>query len=145
MIDEIEDQFYEFWLAYPWRPGNPKKPALQIYRRLIAQGADPAAILAGAKSYAAARAGQDPQYTAMARTWLHQERWTCEYELKSVNETVLSRGFYAKADSPQMAAWDAVYRAKKGINGPRDRKGGWWFPTEWPPDGNVVPIGRKTA
>jgi hypothetical protein len=140
----IEDWFHEFWQAYPFRPGNPKKPAFEIYKKAIARGVFPSTILNAAKEYAATRSGEDPKYTAMARTWLGQERWTCEYELKGVNETVLAHGFYAVADSPQMAAWDAVYRARKGINGPRDRKGGWLFPTEWPPDGNIVSI-KRTA
>ncbi len=42
-------------------------------------------------------------------------------------------GFYAAADSAELAAWDAHARATRGRNCPRDRNGGWRFPAQWPP------------
>lgn len=41
--------------------------------------------------------------------------------------------FYARAESPQLDAWDAHYRAVSNKSAPRDRDGGWYFKTEWPP------------
>lgn len=41
--------------------------------------------------------------------------------------------FYAGAESPQLDAWDAHYRAVSNKSAPRDRNGGWYFKTEWPP------------
>lgn len=41
----------------------------------LKRGEDPEAILAGARAYARAEAGGDPQYVAQAVTWLNQERW----------------------------------------------------------------------
>lgn len=42
--------------------------------------------------------------------------------------------FYAKAESPQLDAWDEHYRAVSNkSSAPRDRNGGWFFKTEWPP------------
>lgn len=143
---EIEKHFAEFWLNYPHRPGDPKKPAFIKYRVLVEKGKhDPAVILAGTKAFAATRLGENSQFTPMARTFLHREQFLAEFNPSKVNETVLVNGFYAAAESPQLAAWDAKYLAAKGMHGPRDRKGGWWFPTEWPPDGNVVSMLRKTA
>jgi hypothetical protein len=40
---------------------------------------------------------------------------------------------YARAESPQLAAWDAHWQAVGGKSAPRDRNGGWYFETEWPP------------
>jgi hypothetical protein len=41
--------------------------------------------------------------------------------------------FYAKADSPQLDAWDAYWREKHGRNLMRDKNGGWYVESEWPP------------
>jgi hypothetical protein len=41
--------------------------------------------------------------------------------------------FYAKPESPQLDAWDVHYRAVSNKSAPRDRNGGWYFKTEWPP------------
>src|SRR5262249_4644926 len=47
-------------------------------------------------------------------------------------------GFYAGPESPQLAAWDQ-YCARVGkLGAPRDRNGGWRFPSEWPPDHGAV-------
>lgn len=41
---------------------------------------------------------------------------------------------YAKAESPQLAAWDRHWKVVSGKAAPRDRNGGWYFNSEWPPD-----------
>jgi hypothetical protein len=48
-------------------------------------------------------------------------------------EAALQAMFYAKAESPQLDAWDSHYRAVSNKSAPRDRNGGWYFKTEWPP------------
>jgi hypothetical protein len=45
----------------------------------------------------------------------------------------LAAMFYAKAESPQLDAWDGYYRAVSNKCAPRDHNGGWYFKTEWPP------------
>lgn len=40
--------------------------------------------------------------------------------------------FYASFASPQMASWE-MYERKTKKSSPRDRDGGWTFPSEWPP------------
>lgn len=42
-------------------------------------------------------------------------------------------GFYAKFGSEEQDAWDAYAKAKNGKTFPRDRNGGWRFPSRWPP------------
>ena len=42
-------------------------------------------------------------------------------------------GFYAAASSPQLEAWQEYRRRTEGRTFPTDPKGGWRFPTEFPP------------
>lgn len=74
------DSFEEFWKTYPHRgeASDPKKPAKEKFERAVKRGAEPAAIIAGAKRFAeierrAGRAGTEK--CAQAVTWLNQERW----------------------------------------------------------------------
>jgi hypothetical protein len=47
-------------------------------------------------------------------------------------------------DEAALAAWDAYGRQTRGKAYPRNRRGGWRFPTKWPPghQAEVRPIGR---
>lgn len=51
------------------------------------------------------------------------------------------QGHYAQFGSPELDAWDAFGRATIGRTYPRDKAGGWRFPTQWPPsvDGKAEP------
>ena len=72
---KLEDEFREFWKAYPRRSGgNPSKPAFEKFKA-ARKKAPLAEIMAGVKSLAASRQGEDPKFTPMAATWLNQERW----------------------------------------------------------------------
>jgi hypothetical protein len=79
--DETNVKFQEFWDAYPEKYGNPKTPALSIFRAVVKAGTDPDLIIRGAKNYAAdiRRSGKGQDYTAHAKTWLNQRRWE-EYQ-----------------------------------------------------------------
>jgi len=72
---DVPDGFAEFWTAYPPRKNSSKSDARTAYAAALKKGADPAEIIAGAKLYAADRAGKDAQFTAHATTWLHGKRW----------------------------------------------------------------------
>lgn len=73
------DQFEIFWRAYPSRGShsNPKKPARVKFEAAVKRGADPAAIVRGARAYAVhvEHDGVNSRYVAQATTWLSQERW----------------------------------------------------------------------
>jgi uncharacterized protein YdaU (DUF1376 family) len=77
--EDAASQFEIFWQVYPRREGaNPKKPAFKKFAAAIMRGVDPAAIILGAKNYAAEveRQGKaGTQFVAQAVTWLNQERW----------------------------------------------------------------------
>lgn len=49
-------------------------------------------------------------------------------------------GFYAKFGSEEQDAWDAYGKQKTGKSFPRDGKGGWRHPAQWPP--GYVPVAQ---
>lgn len=139
---ELDDLFSQFWAAYPRRPGNPRKAAMDSYAKLVGRhGIDPEVILSGTRAYAKTRLGEDQKYTAHATTFLNQHRFMDFEEEKEV----VPAGFYASAGSPELAAWDEHKRAATGIDCPRDRAGGWWVASQWPPGANVVEFKRGAA
>lgn len=73
------DLFPEFWKEYPKRDGsNPRAPAEKVFRSAVKSGANPEAIIAGAKRYKRdlEKRGQvGSSYVAQALTWLRQRRW----------------------------------------------------------------------
>jgi hypothetical protein len=123
-----DDPFDEFWKAYPKRQGaNPSAPARKKWDAAIKSGADPGLIIKAIKS----GIGFDPakintEYIPRASTWLNEQRWR---EYRHAIEVVELSGFYAEFGSAQLDAWD---KTKPG-GYPRDKAGGWRFPTEWPP------------
>jgi hypothetical protein len=71
--------FEGFYSAFPKKVG--KGSAKKAYRNALKR-ASAEEILAGAKRYAAQRAGQDPQYTAGPAPWLNADRWLDEPDRK---------------------------------------------------------------
>jgi hypothetical protein len=72
-----DKEFENFWKSYPKREGaNPKYPARKAFLAAVKAGADPLAIVAGAKGYAAHPSTKvATEYVAQAATWLRQRRW----------------------------------------------------------------------
>jgi hypothetical protein len=73
--DYDDPQFGEFWSAYPKRTG--KRAAWKSWLAAVKR-AGPAEIIAGARAYAAVRAGEDPTYTKDPVGWLNADRWADE-------------------------------------------------------------------
>lgn len=71
------EEFSEFWKSYPRRLGaNPKAPAFKVFDAVVKQGADPQAIIAGAKRCAAADHDKiGTPYIPQAVKWLRDRRW----------------------------------------------------------------------
>lgn len=70
--------FAAFYAAYPRHTG--RKEAERKWDKAIKDGADPEAVIAGARRFAASRHGQDPKFTPHPATWLHQGRWSDDPE-----------------------------------------------------------------
>lgn len=69
--------FDEWWSSYPRRDG--KIAARRAYDRAIGRGlATHDELVAGARRYAEARAGQDPKFTKVPTTWLNGGHWADE-------------------------------------------------------------------
>ncbi|MDE5461151.1 helix-turn-helix domain-containing protein [Bradyrhizobium sp. CSS354] len=72
-VKDFAPTFPEFWLAYPKRVA--KAQAEKAFAAAIRRGADPAALIDGAKRYANERARQDPKFTKHPATWINAECW----------------------------------------------------------------------
>lgn len=130
-----DEKFEEFWKAKPSRAGaDPKAPAAKLFHAAVKAGTPADEIIAAARRWAAVDAGKvGTEYLPQAVKWLRDKRWL-DYPQETIQPSGEVRGFYAKADSPQLDAWDAHHRKTKGKNLPRDRSGGWRVDSEWPPD-----------
>ena len=69
----VAEMFERFWKVYPKKEG--RKKASENFARAIKAGADPEAIIAGARRYASACVGQDSKFIKWAQGWLTEERW----------------------------------------------------------------------
>ena len=67
--------FDQFWDIYPRKIG--KGTARAAFKKALRK-TDFQTMLSGAEKYAAAREGQDKNYTAHPATWLNGERWSDE-------------------------------------------------------------------
>ncbi|QEW18981.1 hypothetical protein LA6_001159 [Marinibacterium anthonyi] len=65
--------FDEFWEAYP-RTRN-REATERVFAEALQAGAEPSAIIAGAKGYAAENADNGRQYIAFSDNWLRNRRW----------------------------------------------------------------------
>lgn len=69
--------FDEWWETYPRRDG--KIAARKVFDRVLKnRQATVEELIAGARRYAAARAGQDPKFTKVPTTWLNGGHWADE-------------------------------------------------------------------
>jgi hypothetical protein len=133
-----DDEFEEFWENYPRRDGaNPKEPAAKLFRAAVKSGTDSQRIIAGVKRCRVVEAGKiGTPYIPQAVKWLRDKRWN-DYLAEAVTAEKATEALqalhYAKPESPQLDAWDRHYQSTQGKSAPRDRNGGWYFRTEWPP------------
>lgn len=67
--------FEEFWKVYPRHVA--KGTARRSFEKAL-KTASAGTIIAGARRYAAERAGQEPKFTKHPTTWLNAECWTDE-------------------------------------------------------------------
>lgn len=119
-----------FWVAYPRRVA--KQAAMKMYARALKlTTADK--IIAAARAYATERAGQDATYTKHPASWLNAGCWGDYDGGPGGPGEPKPAGFYASFTSAEREAWDAYGKATRGRDYPRDRAGGWFFPTRWPP------------
>lgn len=124
-MEELDKGFDSFWSLYPRRVG--KLAAIRAYRKALKM-ATPEEIQRGAKLYA--QEGKAMEYTAHPATWLNAGRWG-DYPAP-IEQKFESPFFYAPFGSPEQDAWDRHARSQGKLAYPRDKRGGWYFPTRWP-------------
>lgn len=130
------DDFDRFKAVYPRRDGsNPWQPAEKKFKALVKTGVDPETMIRAATELAreeGARGNIGTKFIPQALTWLNQQRFH-DYAAQSFSSSSEIVGFYAKADSQQLEAWDQHNLSSKGKRLPRDTRGGWLVSSEWPP------------
>jgi hypothetical protein len=124
----FEEFEQKVWEPYPRTPVMSKDQAWRAWRK--AREEDRAVIVAAVPRYAAWLRQKKPDHPVLnVATFIAERR----FEGFAERAAAPPAGFYARLDSPQLAAWDAHARATRGRGLPRDRNGGWWVATEWPP------------
>lgn len=96
------------------------------------------------RDYWTARAGAGGVKLDWQATWRNWIRTSAEKLGKTPRKPdplANDPSFVAKMDSEELDAWDAYGRQTTGKSFPRNRDGGWRFPTRWPP--GYVPIERR--
>lgn len=126
-------KFEEFWRSFPRRDGpNPRKPAEQKFSALAKTGVDPDVMIAGAKQLSideSRRGNIGTRFIPQAVTWLSQQRWTDHAAAVFAEDD----GKIEVTDQRALDAWSAYERANGLPQSPRNRRGGWRYPTKWPP------------
>lgn len=127
------DPFDEFWKLYPRRDGaNPKEPARRQFVMAVKAGAHPQDIIAGVKRCRQVEAKNiGTPYIPQAIKWLRDQRWN-DYPEKPGGDD--GDGLLEVLDQLALEAWDAYGLKQNGRAYPRNRKGGWRFPSKYPPD-----------
>lgn len=136
--EECDEIFEKFWSAFPARDGdNPKAPALTAWRKAIAEGAKPEALVSAARSYAAATRDREKRFICSAVRWLSEGRWN---DAKSAAPAGAFEppGVWIEARTPEWEAWAAHWCATRGRAPPIDSKGGWRFPSKVPPSAEEI-------
>ncbi len=123
------DDFEKLKKVFPRRKGNYGwKAAERKFLSLVKTGVDPNAIIAAAKRFAAdAGPKAGTEFIPMPATWLNSEDFI-ECAVESFDD-----GQIEVLDQFQLEAWDEYGRSQNGKPYPRNRRGGWRFPSKWPP------------
>lgn len=129
--DALDTDFEKLRAVYPKRKGgDPRKSAFAQFSTLVKAGADPQAIIDAAKDgIGFDRDKANTEFIPQLVKWLKDERFR---DRPAPAVVVAAPGFYVVDPSPQMDCWQE-YERKTGRSYPRDRNGGWQFPSEWPP------------
>lgn len=131
--ERYPDDFEVFWKQYPKTPIMSKKETYAAWKKIPVD--ERPKITTAVRLYAdwlAEQRRKRPDYPAVhACRFISQRRFDgFQPEIQSGSPPTQ---YYAKPESPQLRAWNEWRKAKEGRDFPRDRGGGWWFPSEWPP------------
>jgi len=133
----VYERFDEFFEAFPARDEeSPREPALAAWRRAVVDdGADQAQLVRAARAYRAATAGRERRFICSPARWLSEGRWRASGPPQAAEAAPEPAGVWIAVGAAGWAEWSAWWRrAGKGRSPPIDRRGGWRFPAERPPE-----------
>lgn len=123
------EAFEQFWNAYPTDKMMSKSNASKQFTKLSPE--DRQAVIAAVEPFKVWLAAQKDYRTLHAERFISQRRFD-GFRPDEGTPRLVASNFYAKAGSAELEAWDAHWRLTKGKSAPRDKHGGWYFPTEFP-------------
>lgn len=127
-------EFAELKKIYPKRLGDYKWAlAERKFHALVKTGVDPKLILGAARRLESTQrklGNIGTQFVPMPASWLNSEDFT---EIAVDAFAGADDGMVEVLDQLQLEAWDAYGLQHRGKKYPRDKKGGWRFPSKWPP------------
>lgn len=126
------EDFENLRRVYPRRNGNYGwKKAEQKFNSLVKTGVDPKIIIDAARRFAASAGSKiGTEFIPMPASWLNSEDFVeCAVIAFEPNDD----GLVEVLDQRQLEAWDEYGRKVHGKGYPRDKRGGWRFPSKWPP------------
>ncbi len=127
--------FDAFWQAYPKRDGNAdRKGAVKAFGAAAKRADGHEVLIRAAARYAAHcrdKGKIGTEFVKQARSWLNGDlwrEWVPQEPVREVSETRV----YVPTGTDAMDAWASYFKRTKGKMAPRDQRGGWYFPTEYP-------------
>lgn len=124
--------FETFWTAFPTDPGMSKAVASQAWAKLTPEEREAATACIPAFKAWAAEQGETYRMLHACR-YLSQRRFEGFKEKAERMKERAARGVYIQPASDEMHAWDGYLKRTTGRPSPRDSRGGWTHPTQWPP------------
>lgn len=135
-VEREPDEFKAFWDAYPKRDGNAdRKGAVKAFGAAAKRADGHEVLIRSAARYAAhcrEKGKIGTEFVKQARSWLNGDLWR-EWVPQEPDREITDSRAYVQTGTDAMDAWDAYYKRTKGKMAPRDQRGGWYFPTEYPP------------
>lgn len=120
--------FTKFWVEFPTDKGMSKLEAWKAWQRLTEDDWGLAiAVIPEFKKWVSSQ-GKDYRIVHACR-YLSQRRFD---GFKANAEIVLTHSVHIMAGTEQWSAWERYYQSTGRKGPPRDLKGGWYFPTEFP-------------
>lgn len=123
--------FRRFLDAFPARDGGHDEEAAHEAFIIALRRASAETILAGAAAYARATEGRERRYVMSARRWLAESRWR---DAAPVSGSARPAQVWVGYGSREWEAWRRHWIETRNKSPPLDRRGGWRFPTRWPPE-----------
>src|SRR6185295_8376278 len=107
-------------------------PAEKKFVSLVKTGVDPEVMIRAAAELAreeGKRGNIGTKFIPQAMTWLNQQR----FQDQAVSSFSSDDGLIEVLGEEELAAWDRHGQEVRGKAYPRNSRGGWRFPSRWPP------------